>query len=71
MTITGELSVNEAEMKVEALRAANQAVSTAVHCGNSLASMGRSVQNVKTGDVLEEAKRIYAWLSEKAVNAPA
>jgi hypothetical protein len=55
------------ELKVEALRLANQAVATSVasrgygHVGAGLANP----PTVPASQVLDEAKRIHAWLTDR------
>lgn len=57
----------EQELKLAAIDAANKAVSTAsFRTGSGGYGVGSAIE---PGRVLEEAKRIYAWLSEKAPEA--
>jgi hypothetical protein len=58
--------MNQTELKIEALRAANQAVSTQVSSGGyaGLSSLAPP-KTVPASAVLEEAKRIYAWLTDR------
>jgi orotidine-5'-phosphate decarboxylase len=63
--------MTHSELKVEALRAANQAVGTQVssRAYSSMGGMGQTHPQVSASQVLEEAKRIYAWLTERPESA--